>query len=189
MKGLVIDTLYVEPGVSGGIPFAARPEGGKVWSRLVKGDCVVAAKLDRMFRSARDCLAVVEGFKAKGVSLYLLDLNGGADDVSGDGIARLFLTIVSAFAEFERARIGERIRATKHAQAGRGEYMGGTPPFGFHYDGGVLVRDRVQQDAIGRMVEMRDAGLSFRAIADQITADGIKISHAGVQKVLAREAV
>ena len=43
---------------------------------------------------------------ARGVSLYLLDLNGGAGDVSGNGIARLFLTIVSAFAEFERDRIG-----------------------------------------------------------------------------------
>jgi hypothetical protein len=50
----------------------------------------------------------VEAFKARGVSLFLLDLNGGADDVSGNGIARLFLTIVSAFAEFERDRIGER---------------------------------------------------------------------------------
>ena len=77
------------------------------------------AKLDRMFRSAADCLAVVEAFKAQGVSLYLLDLNGGADDVSGNGIARLFLTIVSAFAEFERDRIGERIRATKRAQKAR----------------------------------------------------------------------
>ena len=64
-----------------------------------------------MFRSASDCLAVVEAFKARGVSLFLLDLNGGADDVSGNGIARLFLTIVAAFAAFERDRIGERIRA------------------------------------------------------------------------------
>jgi hypothetical protein len=59
-------------------------------------------------RLGSDCLAVVEAFKARGVSLFLLDLNGGADDVSGNGIARLFLTIVSAFAEFERDRIGER---------------------------------------------------------------------------------
>ena len=89
-------------------------------------------KLDRMFRSTADCLAVVEAFKARGVSLFLLDLNGGADDVSGNGIARLFLTIVSAFAEFERDRIGERIRATKRAQQARGEYLGGPPPVRLH---------------------------------------------------------
>jgi hypothetical protein len=45
-----------------------------------------------MFRSAADCLKAVEAFKARGASLDLLDLNGGADDVSGNGIARLFLT-------------------------------------------------------------------------------------------------
>jgi DNA invertase Pin-like site-specific DNA recombinase len=38
---------------------------------------LVAAKLDRCFRSAADCLTVVEAFKARGVSLFLLDLNGG----------------------------------------------------------------------------------------------------------------
>jgi DNA invertase Pin-like site-specific DNA recombinase len=120
-RGWPIAQVVVEPGVSGGIPFAERPEGGKLWSRLQKGDVVVAAKLDRMFRSAADCLTVVEAFKTRGISLFLLDLNGGADDVSGNGIARLFLTIVSAFAEFERDRIGERIRATKRAQKARGE--------------------------------------------------------------------
>jgi DNA invertase Pin-like site-specific DNA recombinase len=46
---------------------------------------LVAAKLDRMFRSAADCLALVEAFEVRGVSLFLLDLNGGADDVSGNG--------------------------------------------------------------------------------------------------------
>ena len=37
---------------------------------------MVAAKLDRMFRPALDCLAVVEAFKARGESVLLLDLNG-----------------------------------------------------------------------------------------------------------------
>ncbi len=69
--------------------------------------------IDRRFRRAADRHAAVEVFKARGVSLFPLDLNGGADDVSGNGIARLFLTIVSAFTEFEAdRRIGERIGAT-----------------------------------------------------------------------------
>jgi putative DNA-invertase from lambdoid prophage Rac len=110
-----LDAIHIEPGISGAIAFSERPEGGKLWAELRRGDTVVAAKLDRMFRSAADCLTVVEAFKARGVSLYLLDLNGGADDVSGNGIARLFLTIVSAFAEFER--VSHR-RAHPRHQAG-----------------------------------------------------------------------
>ena len=104
-RGLQLDAVHVEAGVSGATPFSDRPEGGKLWAALQPGDMLVASKLDRMFRSAADCLTVVEAFKAKGVHLYLLDLNGGADDVSGNGIARLFLTIVSAFAEFERESV------------------------------------------------------------------------------------
>ncbi len=51
---------------------------------------------------------MVGAFRARGVSLYLLDLTGGADDVSGNGIARLFLTIVSAYERQQlRLRLGQ----------------------------------------------------------------------------------
>jgi putative DNA-invertase from lambdoid prophage Rac len=37
---------------------------------------VVTPKLDRMFRSALDALAVLDQLKAKGVSLHMIDLGG-----------------------------------------------------------------------------------------------------------------
>ena len=67
-RGQQLDQVVVEAGVSGAVPFQERPEGAKLWAELRKGDTLVAAKLDRMFRSASDCLAVVEAFKARGVS-------------------------------------------------------------------------------------------------------------------------
>jgi DNA invertase Pin-like site-specific DNA recombinase len=186
-RGWPIAQVVVEPGVSGGIPFAERPEGGKLWARLQRGDVVVAAKLDRMFRSAADCLTVVEAFKSRGISLFLLDLNGGADDVSGNGIARLFLTIVSAFAEFERDRIGERIRATKRAQKARGEYLGGVPPFGWtHNAEGKLVEVPQQQWALQRIYEWREKGRSLRQIAAELATQGITLSHVSVGNILAQ---
>jgi DNA invertase Pin-like site-specific DNA recombinase len=121
---------------------------------------------------------VVEAFKARGVSLYLLDLNGGADDVSGNGIARLFLTIVSAFAEFERDRIGERIRATKRAQKARGEYLGGKAPFGFSYNAErKLVPVPEQQRALRRIRKLASQGLSPRKISADLASRGVKLSH------------
>jgi DNA invertase Pin-like site-specific DNA recombinase len=48
-------------------------------------------------------------------------------------VSRLCLTIVSAFAEFERDRIGERIRATKQRQKANREFSGAVP-FGFTVD-------------------------------------------------------
>lgn len=184
--GKTLSAVHVEAGISAAIPFDERPEGTRLMATLVRGDALVAAKLDRMFRSAGDCLAVVETLKARDVSLYLLDLNGGADDVSGNGIARLFLTIVSAFAEFERNRIGERIRATKQAQKARGEYLGGNPRFGWRRgENGALVVDPQQTAAIQTIQDLRAGGASLRAIADKMTAAGIQISHVGVKKILA----
>jgi hypothetical protein len=76
---------------------------------LRKGDVLVAAKVRA---DVPLCVRLPErrgAFKARGASLFLLDLNGGADDVSGNGIARLSLTIIAAFAAFERDRIGEHL--------------------------------------------------------------------------------
>jgi putative DNA-invertase from lambdoid prophage Rac len=189
-RGASLDQVIVEPGISGSIPFSERPEGGKLWADLRKGDTLVAAKLDRMFRSASDCLAVVEAFKTRGVSLFLLDLNGGADDVSGNGIARLFLTIVSAFAEFERDRIGERIRQTKRAQKSRREYLGGKPPFGYvkSPDGRSLIEVPEQQAAIRTIHKLRAEGFSAHRISAGLKEVGITISHVSVLKVAARAA-
>lgn len=188
-RGVVLDAVHVEAGVSGAVPFHERPEGGKLWAALRKGDVLVASKLDRMFRSAADCLAVVEALKARGVHLFLLDLNGGADDVSGNGIARLFLTIVSAFAEFERDRIGERIRATKRAQKARGEHSGGPLPFGYRLgaDGKQLVPVPEQQLAITQIHQLHAAGLSLRAISAKLADQGITLSHVAVGRVIATE--
>jgi putative DNA-invertase from lambdoid prophage Rac len=180
-----IDEVITEAGVSGSVPLHERPEGGRLYQLVQKGDTVVAIKLDRMFRSASDCLNVVETFKARGVSLHLCDINGGDDDVSGNGIARLFLTLLSAFAEFERDRIGERIRATKRRQKAAGEYSGGVPPFGWSYNASKrLVPIPEQQAAIKRMKRLRAKGASLRVIAETLTADGVKISHVGVKNAL-----
>ena len=184
MHDRVIDEVITEAGVSGGIPLHERPQGGLLCQLLRKGDTVVANKLDRMFRSARDCLDVVEIFKDRGVSLHLRDINGGADDVSGNGISRLFLTLLGAFAEFQRDRTVERIRATKRAQKARGEYSGGGIQFGWARGNGRMVKVPAQQQAIRKMKRLRAKGLSLRAIRDQMRADGLSISHVGVQAAL-----
>jgi DNA invertase Pin-like site-specific DNA recombinase len=106
--------------------------------------------------------------------------------VSGNGIARLFLTIVSAFAEFERDRIGERIRATKRAQKARGEYLGGKAPFGFTYDADrKLVPVAEQQKALRRIRTLHGEGLSPYKISADLASRGVKLSHVTIRKVIA----
>jgi putative DNA-invertase from lambdoid prophage Rac len=177
--------IFVEHGVSGSVPLGDRPEGARLLAVLQPGDIVIAAKLDRMFRSALDALNVIRDFQRKRISLWMLDLGG---DVSGDGIAKLVLTILVAFAEFERERIGERIRDAKRHQRRSGQYLGGDRPFGWRVgEDGILIEDEAEQRALADIKEMRDAGSSFRSIATQIKqTHGIQISHQGVKRALER---
>ena len=182
MHGLAVDEIVVEEGVSGSVPVAERPAGGRLFARLKAGDIVIAPKLDRLFRSALDALQTVQALRERGVSLHLLDLGG---DISGNGLSKLFLTIAAAFAEAERDRIRERIGQVKADQKARGRYLGGLKPFGYRIgDDSELVPDEAEQAAIKRMAAMRKRGKSLRAIAAAMTAKGHKLSHEGVAKVL-----
>jgi putative DNA-invertase from lambdoid prophage Rac len=167
MQGQTLDDVFVERGVSGSIPLSDRPEGGKLWARLRKGDTVVASKLDRVFRSALDALQVVEELRRRGVSLVLIDLGG---DVTGNGMSRMFMTVAAAFAEAERDRIRERIVTVKRDQKERGRYLGGKAPYGFRLvkvgEGKETVLEPIpeQQAIIRRVQELRAAGATLRAI-------------------------
>ena len=76
MHGLALDEIVIEDGVSGSVPVAERACAGPLFTKLTKGDVVIAPKLDRLFRSALDALKVVEDLKKLGVALHLLDLGG-----------------------------------------------------------------------------------------------------------------
>jgi putative DNA-invertase from lambdoid prophage Rac len=182
MHGLTIAEVMVEEGVSGSIPVEQRPIGGQLFAKLQRGDIVVAAKLDRLFRSALDALKVVESLKGRGVKLHLLDLGW---DIAGNGLSKLFLTIAAAFAEAERDRIRERIGQVKADQKARGRFLGGSVQFGYRLgDGGELVPHEPEQEAIREMTELEAQGRSLRAIAAEMQAKGHRISHVGVQTAL-----
>jgi len=182
MHGLMIAEVLIEEGVSGSVPVEERPVGGALFAKLVRGDIVIAAKLDRLFRSAIDALKVVESLKMRGVKLHLLDLGG---DIAGNGISKLFLTIAAAFAEAERDRIRERIGQAKADQKSRGRFLGGDVPFGFEVGAdGALVPIGAQQEAIREIAALRAQGRSLRAIRDEMRARGFQISHEGVARIL-----
>jgi len=186
-QGWRIAEVFIERGISGSVPLGDRPEGARLVAVLQPGDVVIAAKLDRMFRSAWDAINVIRDFQRRRISLWLLDLGG---DVSGDGIARLVLTILAAIAEFERERIGERIRDAKRHQKRAGQYLGGDRPFGWRIgEDGVLIEDETEQNALAEMRALRSAGSSYRGIAEHIKKTrGIEISHQGVKRALGRSA-
>ena len=81
-----------------------RPELDKLLGVLQEGDTVVVTKLDRIARSTRDGLDIIEELLEKGVAINILNM--GKFDNSPTG--KLMRTIFLAFAEFERDMIVQR---------------------------------------------------------------------------------
>ena len=177
--------VHVEEGVSGSVPVHERPIGGALFVKAQAGDIIIAAKLDRLFRSALDALTVVEDLKNRGIRLHLLDLGG---DIAGNGLSKLFLTIAAAFAEAERDRIRERVFHVKQDQKARGRYLGGAVPFGYEVDseGGL---QPMSQDLIREVQELKSSGLSLRGVSAALREKGIGLSHQGVANVLRQHGV
>jgi putative DNA-invertase from lambdoid prophage Rac len=182
IHGLTIDSIVVEEGVSGSVTVEGRPIGGRLFAKTQRGDIVIAAKLDRLFRSALDAFKVVESLRGRGVELHVLDLGG---DIAGNGLSKLFLTIAAAFAEAERDRFREHVRQVKADQRARGRFLGGSIQFGYRLtDDGALIPHEPEQEAIRKMTELKDLGRSLRAIAAEMQAKGHRISHVAVQTAL-----
>lgn len=186
MQGWQIAETFREEGVSGSIPLGEREEGERMLSLLTRGDVLVVAKLDRLFRSALDALRVVELMRERGVALHMIDLGG---DVSGNGLSRMFLTVAAAFAEAERDRIRERVAQTKRDQAARGRYLGGVVPFGFEVGAdGALVETGWNKPARRMMVRLHRGDMSLRVIADAVREKfDVPVSHMTVKNVLRQE--
>jgi putative DNA-invertase from lambdoid prophage Rac len=179
--GLAVDRTFVERAVSGSKPLGDPDQGAAMIATLKSGDTVIAAKLDRLFRSALDALEMSTRLREAGISLHLCDLGGDINN----GLGKTFFIIASAFAEAERDRIRERITEVKRDQRQRGRFLGGIPPFGWRVgERGELIEIPEQQAVIRRMQRMRAQGKTFRAIAEAVRAPGISISIMGVKKVL-----
>jgi putative DNA-invertase from lambdoid prophage Rac len=185
-----LEHVYIDAGVSGSTPLGKRPEGAKLLAALRPSDIVIAAKMDRCFRSAFGALATIESFKRRKISLWLLDLGG---DVSGNGISELIMTVLAAVAQFERSLISERIKDAKRNLRRGNKHQGGKRPFGWrfgeangHGRARELVPDEAEQAAIVDIVAMRVAGATLIAIRDAVRARGHQISHQSIANILAR---
>jgi DNA invertase Pin-like site-specific DNA recombinase len=84
-----------------------RPELHRMLDQLRENDTVVVWKLDRLSRSLKDVLHIMERIEAAGAGFR--SLTEAIDTTTSAG--RMMMQIVGSFAEFERAMIRERTSA------------------------------------------------------------------------------
>jgi DNA invertase Pin-like site-specific DNA recombinase len=100
-----------------------RPKFTALLKKLKKGDTLVVCKLDRFARTAREGLEVVEELLARGVAVHILNMGLIEDTPMG----RVVLTVMLAFAQFERDSIVERTQSGKEVARQREGYVEGRP--------------------------------------------------------------
>jgi len=101
----------------------ARLELDKMLEQLRDGDVVIVAKYDRLARSLRDLLEIVEIIRERGAGFRSL-----AEDIDTTTPAgRLVFHVFASIAQFERERISERTKEGLDAARKRGR-VGGRPP-------------------------------------------------------------
>ena len=99
-----------------------RPELHKLLGELRKGDVIVVWKLDRLSRSLRDVLTIMDRIQEKKAGFR--SLTEAIDTTTPAG--RMMMQMVGAFAEFERAMLKERTHAGLEAARKEGR-IGGRP--------------------------------------------------------------
>ena len=100
-----------------------RPGLTKCLDSLTSGDILVVWRLDRLGRSMRHLITLVEDLRSKGIGFRSLN-EGAIDTTCASG--ELIFNIFSALAQFERRLIQERTKAGLAAARARGRH-GGRP--------------------------------------------------------------
>lgn len=100
-----------------------RPQLDRMLDQIRAGDVVVVTKYDRLARSLKDLLEIVEDIKKRGAGFRSL-----AEDIDTTTPAgRLIFHVFASIAQFERERIAERTKEGLEAASRRGR-VGGRPP-------------------------------------------------------------
>lgn len=100
-----------------------RPQFTKLLNKLQAGDTLVVTKLDRFARKAAEGALTVQGLINRGVIVNILNM-GRADNTP---MGKLMVSIMFAFAEFERDMIVERTQTGKAVARESGKRVDGRP--------------------------------------------------------------
>lgn len=99
---------------------ARRPQLDELLARVEPGDEIVVWKLDRLGRSTRNLLVLLDDLESRGV--HFRSLTEGITTTGAMG--RAMATIMAAFTQLERDQLSERTRAGLASAAKKGRHPG-----------------------------------------------------------------
>ncbi len=126
-----------------------RPAFTALLDKLAAGDSLIVTKLDRFARTAVEGGAIVKELHERGVTIHILNM-GIADKTP---MGRLMVTMLLAFAEFERDMIVERTQGGKAIARANGKRVDGRPK-------------KFNPAQMKHALHLLDTGNSYTAVAD-----------------------
>jgi DNA invertase Pin-like site-specific DNA recombinase len=100
-----------------------RPQLQAMLEYVREGDTVVVCKLDRLARSTRHLLEIVDGLEKKQVAFKVLNINLDTSTPTG----KLMLSMLAAIGQFERELLLERQKEGIRLAKAKGVYIGRKP--------------------------------------------------------------
>jgi DNA invertase Pin-like site-specific DNA recombinase len=166
LAGFTDMELVREEGRSGK-SIKGRPALRSSLERLESGEAsaLFVTRVDRLARSTKDFLSIIDRANNKGWRLVLLDLNLDTSSYQG----RFVVTIMSALAEMERSVIASRQREVHKYRRDTGKVWG--------VDLGP--KTKVSQETLERIRTEREKGMSYHAIAAALNADNVPTALGG----------
>lgn len=171
--GWAVAGVFIDPGFSGST--LDRPGMNALLDAVNdgKGDIVLVYKLDRLSRSQRDVLYVLEDIlEPRNVAFVSMQESFDTASVYG----RAMLGILSVFGQMERMMITER---TMMGRAGRAEdgmwHGGGSDPIGYDYIDGELHINEAEAEQVRMVYQLFADGFTVTEITRRM--DGYETKH------------
>lgn len=167
-KDWLIADIYVDGGYTGSN--LNRPGIQKLISETDKFDLVLVYKLDRLSRSQRDTLYLIEEvFRPKGVDFISMQESFDTSTPFG----KAMIGLLAVFAQLEREQIKERTWMGRVARAKTGlHHGGGNIPIGYEYEDGKLIVNPYEAEQVRKIYEWYLAGASLKGITDRLQDEG-----------------
>ena len=174
-KGWTVYKIYTDSGFSGSNMERPGLQAMIKDAESKKFDMVLVYKLDRLSRSQKDTLFLIEDvFEKNNVDFASMTENFDTSTPHG----KFIIGILSVFSQLEREKIRERTMVGKQARAKEGKWHGSKwVPIGYDYINDELVQNEYE---VMQIREIADLFLKFtpvRSIANMMTEKGYKHKH------------
>ena len=174
-----------DEGRSGALDVADRPGLTCVVEQLGSGVArgVAVARIDRLARALTVQEAILGLVWRLGAAVFTADAGEVLPDDPDDPMRTAIRQVFGVFAELDRKMVTKRLRDGRKAKAATGRHAVGAYAYGYRGAGKGRDRDAApnpsEQVAVERILELRQVGTSYRAIAATLDAQGLPPRRAG----------